>query len=118
MDLLEFNELPDWFRYPEELRRIAQWRVDSIGPWRFLQGDNLRTRFYGIRDRYPARDVVPFCASGACDDVACWEADKGPRVVVIHDFASPGLESVGEYPDFWTWFRAIVDEAIERETRT
>lgn len=43
---------------------------------------------------YPGRSLVPFACRQDNDDVACWDLDQGRgRVVIVHDFKSPGGRS-------------------------
>jgi len=44
----------------------------------------------GLQERYPGRMLVAFARREDNDDVACWEAGGGGKVIVIHDFASDG----------------------------
>jgi hypothetical protein len=55
--------------------------------------------------------LVPFARREDNDDVACWEP-MSPRVVVIHDFASPGFEDRGGFADFNGWLRQAVEDLI------
>lgn len=48
-----------------------------------------------------------------CDLFACWERDKGNKVVLIDPFIGEGFEDFGSYDDYWQWFRAAIDEMIE-----
>jgi hypothetical protein len=43
--------------------------------------------------------------------VACWDLDQG-NVTVIHDFASPGWEQRGVFPDFNAWLRQAIEDLI------
>lgn len=114
--LLSENELPDGFVYPPEFLFLVDSRIVFFPPWQLLFGDWTRTRFEGMRVRYPDRKLVPFARRFNCDDVACWEGSDNRGIVVVHDFASRGWEDRSErYPDFWSWYRAAVDEMIEFE---
>jgi hypothetical protein len=60
--------------------------------------------------------LVPFARRFNTDDIACWEGTDNQSVVIVHDFTSVGWEDRGErYADFWSWYRAAVDEMIEFE---
>jgi hypothetical protein len=114
VDPIPDEMLPAGFKYPDLFRRVIQLRLVSLEPWWILEGDSLRTRFLGLRSRYPGRSLVPFARRQDNDDVACWEGTDG-RVVVIHDFAAPGYESRGELRDFSAWLRAAIEDLIEFE---
>jgi hypothetical protein len=47
--------------------------------------------------------------------VACWDTDAG-RLVIVHDFASPGWERRSEFPDFYEWLRQAIEDFIEFDT--
>jgi hypothetical protein len=54
------------------------------------------------------------------DDVACWDADADAdadagKVVIVHDFASPGYEQRAELADFYSWFRQAIEDFIDFE---
>jgi len=109
--LLEKNELPDWFQYPSEFLILINQNLLDFDPWIIITGDRLKTRYEGLKDRYPNRELVPFARREDNDDLACFEKEKG--VVVVHDFASAGFEG-GQVPMlFWDWFRKVVDDMIE-----
>lgn len=112
-NLLKENELPDWFTYPEEFLKIVESELFTIEPWQILEGEWLRVRHNGLKERFPSRDLVPFFRCMANDDVACWEKGKSGKVVIIHDFASSGWEESGEFNTFWDWFRNLIEEFIE-----
>lgn len=62
---------------------------------------------------YPERALVPFARRQDNDDVACWEAGQGEQVFIVHDYASPGWERRGVYPNFYVWLRQAVEDMIE-----
>jgi hypothetical protein len=72
-------------------------------------------RRIGLQERYSDRDLVPFALKLDCDDVACWERGQMPKVLIIHDFASPGWELRREFQTFWDWFRFAINDFIESE---
>lgn len=113
MDFLRDDELPAEIRYPGAFTRLVARGLTFLEPWSILEGDRLRQRRRGLRERFPARTLVPFARREDNDDVACWEVGKGDRVVVIHDFAKPGGESRGEFADFYGWLRQAVEDLIE-----
>lgn len=115
--LLAVIDLPDGFTYPPPFIRTVELGVTNLEPWWVLTGDELRERYEGLRERYRDQAYVPFAARQDNDDIACWDAARGNQVVVIvHDLASPGWERRGaEFPDFYAWLRAAVDDFIEFE---
>lgn len=114
VDLLATEELPPGFWYPQQFVRVVELGLTDLEPWHVLEGAPLRARMDGLAQRFPARDLLPFAARQDNDDVACWDLVRGGElVVVIHDFASPGWESRGEYPDFYAWLRQAVEDLID-----
>ena len=109
-ELPQPEELPSWFHYPDEFLRAARQCLVDLTPWHLMEREAVLTRIKGLRDRYPERELVPFARRQDNDDVACWERDREPVVVVVHDFSSPGSETRAEYADFWAWFRVAVED--------
>ncbi len=97
--LLEEKELPKGFRYPSEFLTVIKQGLLDFDPWIIITGDRLKTRYSGIKQRYPKRELIPFAKREDNDDLACFEKGKG--VVIIHDFASPGYEGRHEPILFW-----------------
>ena len=110
LTLLPDPEKPSWFSYPDAFRRFAESGISRFPPWRLLEPEHVLGRMNGLRERFPGRTLLPFALRLDCDDVACWERDRGQAVVIIHDFADPGWEQVGEFENFWDWFRSAVED--------
>ncbi len=102
----------EWLSYPKEFRRVVDLNLCDLDPWFILEGERLKIRYLGMRERYPYRHLVPFARREDSDDVACFEKNMASKVVLIHDFASPGYEQVKIYGDFWEWFREAIEEMI------
>jgi hypothetical protein len=112
--LLTQREKPEWFDYPQAFLRIVEdQKLLDFDPWIIMQGEQLRSRLNGLKMRYPTRQLVPFARREDNDDVACWDSKK--RVVIIHDFASPGYETKLELNCFWDWLRSALEATIEYE---
>jgi hypothetical protein len=115
-DLLSIEELPRGFWYPPAFVRVVELGLMDLEPWHLLEGGPLRERHAGLAKRFPARDLVPFARRQDNDDIACWEPSRGTeKVVVVHDFASPGWEERAEYPGFYDWLRQAVEDLIDFE---
>ena len=108
------DELPAGFLYPPLFLRMLENELIELQPWQVLQGEALVWRHRGLRTRYPERVLVPFARRCDNDDVACWEG-RGVRVVVVHDFASPGWERREELESFADWLRSALDDFIDWE---
>lgn len=109
--LLNQMELPKGFEYPPEFLVVIEQKLLDFDPWIIITGDRLKTRFSGLKDRYPERELIPFAKREDNDDLACFEKDKG--VVIIHDFASSGYEGGRNPILFWDWLRTAVEDMIE-----
>lgn len=110
--LLPNSETPEWFSYPNEFIRIVETGLVLFRPWKILAGPYVLSRMSGLRERFPGRELVPFALRLDCDDVACWERGSLPKVVIIHDFASPGWEQTALFETSWDWFRSAIEDFI------
>lgn len=111
--LLPPDVLPDWVEYPHSFRRIVEQSLTDLTPWHILKAEEALVRFRGLAERYPSRELFPFAFRQDNDDLACWTRGAGERVLIIHDFATPGWEDEGAFEDVWSWFRSAVEETIE-----
>ena len=64
---------------------MVELGLTNIEPWWIIDGDRLRNRFAGLRERYRERSLVPFAIRQDNDDVACWDTIVG-NVAIVHDF--------------------------------
>lgn len=112
-DLMTPAHLPVGFTYPAELVRVVEHGLVDLEPWNILTGERLAQKHLGLRKRYPSASLVPFASRTDNDDVACWDMDlpRG-RVVIIHDWASPGWERGAELHSTTSWIRQAVEDFI------
>jgi hypothetical protein len=111
--LLSTSDLPTGFEYPREFVRIVELGLTDLEPWLVLEGERLAAKHLGLRERFPLRSLVPFASRQDNDDVACWDLDQGSgRVVIVHDYASPGWERRAEFATFNDWLRQAVEDLI------
>lgn len=110
--ILSAAELPVWVEYPHAFRRVVKQGLCHLTPWHLLEGHEAIRRHQGLAQRYPSRELFPFAYRQDNDDLACWERGTGERVIIVHDFASPGFEDEGVFDDTWAWFRTAVEETI------
>lgn len=96
---------PEGFNYPREYLDFVSGDVVEFSLWHFFYS-RLDHRFNGLKKRYPSKGFVPFARRRDNDDVACFDSITGDgRVIIVHDFASPGweerliLNSFGEWLD-------------------
>jgi hypothetical protein len=111
IELLNLDELPDWFNYSDDFLVFIRSGVTDIGPWQILQGNWLRVRNEGLKKRFPARNLVPFARRLDNDDVACWDKSQPNYIYTVHDFCEPGWENREEFRSFNEWYLAAQDAA-------
>ncbi|NGO71318.1 hypothetical protein [Streptomyces boncukensis] len=111
-DLLNTDDFPQGFTYPPEFLRVVDLELTNLEPWWIIQGDLLRRRLSGLRERFPSRQLIPFAKREDNDDVACWDLDIG-GVSIVHDFATPGSEQRDHFDDFNGWLRRALEDLIE-----
>ena len=114
MELYDASTKFPGFEYPAGLEKIADLELTDLDAWFILDAAFAKGYCDSIGERYPERKLVPFAKRCDCDDVACFEVGKPGTVQIIHDFADPGWEQRGEFPDFWSWFSSAVDLLVER----
>lgn len=113
--ILPPSERPYWLEYPRSFRRILDQQIIHLTPWHIMDGERSLRQFRGLAARYPSRELFPFAYRQDNDDVACWAKGMGEKVLIVHDFATPGFEDEGAYDDVWHWFRSAVEETISWE---
>jgi hypothetical protein len=114
MELFDAASKFPGFTYPAGLEKVVDLGLTDLDLWFIMDATFAERYCSALGERYPERKLVPFAKRGDNDDVACFELDKPGKVEIIHDFADPGWEQRGEYPDFWDWFKSAVDELVDR----
>jgi len=115
MDILDPRQLPEWLDYPDEYLRLVKQNIVQFSPWYLLDAKLAKLRYEGLKSRYPERQLFAFAARRDNDDIACWEAKRPGRVLIIHDFASSMFADRREFNSLWDWFRSAIDEMIAFE---
>lgn len=110
IDILHENEKPIWVVYPLAYLKLVNKNEDEFLPWYLLGKEQLLIRYNGLKKRYPARELFPFARDDNSDDVACWEKGKPGKVILIHDFASPGYENKLEFESFEKWYLFVTNQ--------
>ncbi|WP_252216793.1 hypothetical protein [Clostridium sp. VAP41] len=101
------------FKYPEPFLKVIKLNLVDFDQWYIMDEERVINRLKGLRERYPNRKLIPFARRDDNDDIACFEANKGERVQIIHDFASVGCEQRKEYNCFWDWLTEAIKVMIE-----
>lgn len=115
IQLLDEQQRPNNFVYPQAIAKLLELNLTNFDVWYFMDLESVKIRLAGLQKRYPDRQLVPFARRGDCDDIACFEVDKGDRVFVIHDYASKGYEQREIYENVWEWLKEVVNIMIEFE---
>lgn len=105
--ILQDYEKPSWVVYPFTYLDLVKSGNDEFLPWYLMDKEQLLTRYQGLKKRYPDRNLFPFARDDNSDDVACWEKEKPGKIVLIHDFASPGYENKKEFESFEEWYKYV-----------
>lgn len=101
------------FAYSKEYLDFVSGDVPDLTPWHFFYS-RLDHRFKGLQDRYPSKGLVPFARRQDNDDVACFDSMAcDGRVLIIHDFASPGWEERLSLKSFDEWLDLAKSESAE-----
>jgi hypothetical protein len=103
-------DLPQGFRYPADFIDFLRRPPPDLKPWFLLEGAMLRDRYTGLQKRYPQGVLVPFARRQDNDDVAAWDGEQGWRVVIVHDFASPGWEKRVSLATFSKWLELAAND--------
>lgn len=113
--MLGSDVLPSGFVYPSSFDRIVRLGLTNLEPWFLLHGQALEGYYEDLKRRYPSRILIPFAARIDNDDVACWSPDEVQRVLIIHDFASPGWEQRQKYDSLYDWLRSAIEDLIDHD---
>jgi len=109
IEVLNRNEKPEWLIYPQEYLDLIKNNKDGLLPWYLMNKEQILIRYRGLMTRYPKRELFPFARDDSSDDIACWERNKPEKVILIHDFASPGYENKLEFETFDKWYLYITN---------
>lgn len=113
MRLLSEDQLPLGFVYPSPFLRMVERGIVHLEPWWVFDGEQLQSRFFGLSQRYLEQALVPFARREDNDDVACWDAQSGDQVFIVHDHSSAGWETRVVLDDLYAWLRKAVEDMIE-----
>lgn len=113
VELIEESELPENFRYPKDFLWVLDLAINNLRPWVIHSGVGLRSRYEGIKKRYPNRVLVPFAFRQDCDEVACWDVKDGNKVKIIEDYTRANLDEDIPYDSFLDWLSQAVSDMID-----
>lgn len=72
------------------LEELFHYDGKDITPWHIFTEQERHLKSEGLKKRYPNKLYAPFAYRQDNDDVACLFNGK---VLIIHDYASPGWEA-------------------------
>ncbi|ARK13211.1 hypothetical protein A6C57_24320 [Fibrella sp. ES10-3-2-2] len=106
--LLESNELPDWFTYPEAAKLLVSKNLIDLQPWLILTGEHLR-----LCDNYYLNcGVVPYAIRLDNDDIIGWsQKHNGKLARFDRTGLAFGLDQI--YNDLWEWLQAAVNDVAD-----
>jgi hypothetical protein len=108
--------LPPGFSYPQDYIDNGIEDLRAILPWWIFHAPDPDRRLQQLRLRYPRELYVPFARLNNNDDIACFDGrdqSGAPRVILVHDFASAGWESRGEFSSYREWLQWAKADANE-----
>ncbi len=120
--MLNTNDLPTEVQslnigLPTGYSKVFERGLTNITPWYFLDSDEFKAVYKGLRELYPNMLLIPFARRSDNDDVAGVIAHSNQHpsghIAIIHMFASPDYAVDTTFSDFWDWFRAAINEMIE-----
>jgi hypothetical protein len=114
-EILDPKECPSWVEYPDLYLSLISKDKGEFFPWFFCNKKETLIYLHGLRGRYPLRKLFPFAKRDDGDDLACWEADKPGKVVIVHDYASPGWEVRQIYDNFDQWYEFALSQKWDEE---
>lgn len=114
IELLDKNEVPEWFTYPSLFLTIVNQGLVDFHPWHVLDRDNAKVRLKGLSQRFPDMHLVPFAARTDCDFVACFLRGDLNGVVVLKDFSQP-RKVLQRYDSIQDWVRAAIEDFLAFE---
>jgi hypothetical protein len=114
VNILQPDDLDVAITVPAGLLRVVEQHLVDLTPWHIMPAELARKRLQGLRQRY-SKKYVPFARRQDNDDLAVINPELPDRIMVIHDFADEGSEVIAEFPSFWDWFRAAVEDMVAFE---
>lgn len=103
------EDFPGWLQLPNKYFELIQLSQNAFLPWYLINRDDYLTKRKGLQERYPSRELVPFAKHDYSDDVACWDRNKLSKVVIVHDYASPGYENRYIFESFDDWYNYVIE---------
>lgn len=103
IEIMDKDKVPCWVVYPNQYLELIKSGNDVFLPWYLLNKEYLIIRNAGLIKRYPHRELFVCARDDDSDDIACWEKNKPGKVLIIHDYASPGWEHRMEFDSFNDW---------------
>ena len=111
-NIIELEKELKNFKFPSSYLKAIELNLVDYEYWYLMDEKQIRTRYEGLKKRFPNRRLIPFARRDNNDDIACFEIGEGEKVFIVHDFASEGYERRQEFDDFWSWFISAIKELI------
>ncbi|XWW44935.1 hypothetical protein JYG30_19685 [Fibrella sp. USSR17] len=106
--LLESNELPDWFTYPEVAKLLVNKNLVDLQPWLILTGEHLR-----LWDNYYLKHgIVPYATRLDNDDFVGWSQKQNGKLARF-DSTALAFGPNQTYKDLWEWLQEAVNDVAD-----
>jgi hypothetical protein len=106
---------PVGYRWLIQRELVGYDTFTQLQPWYFIRSNQCfwaNEHWAGICDR----KLFVFARRQDNDDLACFDVnDHGVATQVIHiqGWTKAGFEVIQEFPDFWEWLKAVIDDIAE-----
>lgn len=104
------EDFPSWVNMPTQYFSLIKFDQVKFSPWFFFDRKELMIYCDGLKERYPNRALFPFAKYAYSDDIACLEKENPGKVIIIHDYASPGWEQRHIFDSFEDWFELVLSQ--------
>lgn len=114
--IYNINKIYQNFNYSQGYKEMVELGLIDFGIWNFIPDERIEGMIFGLKKLYPQRNLIPFAENNYNDDIACFDAYSGEKVLIIHTYASPGFEQRKEYENIWYWLSDVIKELVDEKT--
>ena len=100
------------FAYPEAIERLIALGLVNFDLWYLMGTQQIMQIGELLREQYGTETWIPFARRGDNEDIACFEADFGEKVVVLRSHELLGYRKCAVYDSVWDWFRDAIEVMI------
>jgi hypothetical protein len=109
------SSFPVGYRWLIQRKLIGYDAFTQLQPWYFTHEDQC----FWANEHWPSicdRKLFVFARRQDNDDLACFDVDErgiATQIVIIQGWTAAGFKVIQEFPDFWEWLKAVVDDIAE-----